>query len=504
MGLDDRERNFEKAMARELRADSLNGLHCPDAETLAAYHDRMLSPEEMSAQKSHIASCARCQEILATLEVTEGVAAETNQPENVVAARAEKALSAVHAGPVFSQPPATARLATPSPNVRAMPKPKPYLRWVVPAGAIAAGVLVWVAMNQSWNAPKAPDSARTEVAENRRQNDPVLVAPKGQAISPSLDSQAAIKRDSDAKTATKQEFDRYEGQSNDALTSGARTRSAPTFPHGPAGLQNQTQNQIQNNNANAGNFDKQKQVGDVAIVGGAMSKVVPANKPRRMEGAMKTAPAAVPPSPSAAPGTGSGSGAGSGPPASAIAADESARKDEITRSTTQSVEVTEAAPSVLAEQKEAANESAAAKKLKAADANGVVIGQSLRDSNFLQVMRIPTPNPKVFWTFTKGSPFVSLEKNGKPSRNERFGEEIKLIAGSAPTAGICWLLSENGTVLRTTDGGKHWSTLNAPGVAKFTEIQATSAMQATIEDAGQTVSYSTVDGGVTWNVVVQP
>ena len=74
MAIDDGERNFEKALARELRADALNGLHCPDAERLAAYHERMLSPEEMVTQKSHIAGCARCQEILATLEETEVVA----------------------------------------------------------------------------------------------------------------------------------------------------------------------------------------------------------------------------------------------------------------------------------------------------------------------------------------------------------------------------------------------------------------------------------------------
>ena len=70
MALDDRERNFEKALRRELRANGVSGLDCPDAETLAAYHERMLSPEEMVAQKSHIAGCPRCQEILATLEIT--------------------------------------------------------------------------------------------------------------------------------------------------------------------------------------------------------------------------------------------------------------------------------------------------------------------------------------------------------------------------------------------------------------------------------------------------
>src|SRR5882724_11584861 len=85
MAIDDRERNFEKALARELRADALNGLHCPDAETLAAYHERMLSPEELVAQKSHIAGCARCQEILATLELTEAVPISERDSEKAVA-----------------------------------------------------------------------------------------------------------------------------------------------------------------------------------------------------------------------------------------------------------------------------------------------------------------------------------------------------------------------------------------------------------------------------------
>jgi len=90
MAIDDRERNFEKALARELRADALNGLHCPDAETLAAYHERMLSPEELVAQKSHIAGCARCQEILATLELTEAVPISERDSEKAVAPASQR------------------------------------------------------------------------------------------------------------------------------------------------------------------------------------------------------------------------------------------------------------------------------------------------------------------------------------------------------------------------------------------------------------------------------
>src|SRR5689334_4427632 len=104
MAVDDRERNFEKAMARELRGDALNGLHCPDAETLAAYHERLLSPEEMAAQKSHIASCAGCQEVLATLEVTEAVSNEALEAVQVASATAQKALRAAASAPAVSRP----------------------------------------------------------------------------------------------------------------------------------------------------------------------------------------------------------------------------------------------------------------------------------------------------------------------------------------------------------------------------------------------------------------
>src|SRR5260370_32560308 len=102
MALDDRERNFEKALAQELRTDALNGLHCADAETLAAYYQRMLSPEELVAQKSHIAGCARCQEILATLELTEAVPISERDTEKAVVPASPQRREMASAGAVSS------------------------------------------------------------------------------------------------------------------------------------------------------------------------------------------------------------------------------------------------------------------------------------------------------------------------------------------------------------------------------------------------------------------
>ena len=45
---DDRDQLFEKALARQLRADGAAESLCLDPETLAAYHERALSPEEMA------------------------------------------------------------------------------------------------------------------------------------------------------------------------------------------------------------------------------------------------------------------------------------------------------------------------------------------------------------------------------------------------------------------------------------------------------------------------
>src|SRR5450755_2798268 len=73
MPSDERDRQFERALQRHLRASSADAA-CPDAEILAAYHERTLSPEEVAQWKEHIVACSRCQETLALVEETSPVA----------------------------------------------------------------------------------------------------------------------------------------------------------------------------------------------------------------------------------------------------------------------------------------------------------------------------------------------------------------------------------------------------------------------------------------------
>src|SRR5271154_3932537 len=86
MAPDDRDRIFEKALARYLRSAAPSGTDgnalegtriersidplvelCPDAEILAAYHDGALSSEERNLWKQHVLGCDSCQIVLAHL-----------------------------------------------------------------------------------------------------------------------------------------------------------------------------------------------------------------------------------------------------------------------------------------------------------------------------------------------------------------------------------------------------------------------------------------------------
>src|SRR5260370_18563997 len=124
---DDRDRSFEKALARHFRARaqaeaSAAPRSCADVETLAAYHEGGLAREQMSLWKNHITDCPRCQGILAQLEATDAV--PFGVADNVEKQRAA--------------------------GVQVLKPRRPAVwRWAAPAGGPAPGLLVWVAARES-------------------------------------------------------------------------------------------------------------------------------------------------------------------------------------------------------------------------------------------------------------------------------------------------------------------------------------------------------------------
>ncbi len=496
MALDDRERNFEKALKRELRANGASGLDCPDAETLAAYHERMLSPEEMVAQKSHIAACPRCQEILATLEITEAIPSAAEDSEKAFEKGALQVPMAVPAAPVFAKSPDLAGARAKSTAVREMPRRKTYLRWAVPTGAIAAGLLVWVAINTNRSPMKMKQSDSVQVAENREQKEAPLSVPKPMAEAPAPSSTMADKVTKNDRSYTKQELDALASDdqdrrlTRDKAPAKGRAGAPPAYDHGPRMMQNQTQNQVQNQNLSKEQIAAQNQhaeefqykvdgVPQAAGNGAAVTQ----NAPRRNEQAMKAAPATPP------------------PPAPVVAGkvgEANGRKDADLEAQTQMVVVTGGAANAADEKKEEENAKAALKKLKTAPGFAGIAATKLRDTGKDGLALIATPDPKVFWIAGLNGVVVKTEDEGKTSRRQEIGEGIKVLAGSAVDTKTCWLIAAKGIVLRTVDGGKHWTTIAAPDAAEFTSIKAVDALRATITDASGKVRYSTSDAGATW------
>src|SRR5258706_14843758 len=140
MAPDERDRSFNKALTRHLRSAAHAGEAvstpavpgsqagvCPDSETLAAYHERSLFPAQLNSLKEHIIGCAHCQAILSQLEATDEISLQAAEREEAVTRRPASVVAA-------EAPQKNSRRVLFIRGAR--------WRWLAPAGAIAASLLV--------------------------------------------------------------------------------------------------------------------------------------------------------------------------------------------------------------------------------------------------------------------------------------------------------------------------------------------------------------------------
>ncbi|MGB7730748.1 MAG: YCF48-related protein [Candidatus Acidiferrum sp.] len=456
MPSDDHDEQFERALSRHLRNASPDSA-CPDAEILAAYHERTLSLEETAYWKEHIAGCTRCQESLALVEQTERVPAEEWQPENVLQSlRMDLRHIDLSADAAVSR---STELPSSVPMVQvaaARARPQPRWRLLLPLGAIAAAVIVWVGVREV-RTQHGQQPGTTQVAENRA----ALPAPSS--------SEAKLESELKKQESTSQSLNN-EHQAQKPTVALAPVLVSPPRATAPVAVGVVQQNA---NNSSLGQRDATAADSLSAAAKKANSPNVP-----RISAAGKSGQAPPPRTPQ---------------PATPATASNAAtqRTDEYLKTPPP------AASETVQVQSEAQQLAISGNATEiAANQQGRTIDLAkLAVTNRLYIV---APGEKHAWRVGDGGMIERTTDRGKSWKPQNSGVTAELTAGSATSDKVCWVIGKGGSLLLTTDGGKHWKLLSSPIKEDLGGVHATDAMHATIWDVPNRKSFETKDGGETW------
>ncbi len=112
------------------------------------------------------------------------------------------------------------------------------------------------------------------------------------------------------------------------------------------------------------------------------------------------------------------------------------------------------------------------------------------------LIEIYSPDGSVIWNIGRNGIIVNM-RNGV-AQVQRSGVATELLAGSATSNNICWVVGRSGTVLRTVDGGRHWMRAAAPSTQDLVSVDARGAVSASVTAANGD-RFSTHDEGVSWS-----
>ena len=470
MPRDDRERNFENALARNLRANGSAPVHanapecapaahtvnagdCPDAEILAAYHERLLPPEGMISRKEHIASCLRCQEILAQLEATDEIPLDADQDKSVTPGTVVvPQMKLVHAGGTASLPVQAA--VAESVSSSEAPRRGANWRWLVPAGALAAILLVSVAIHEK-------TTPQFQMAKNQPQPAPV------------------------ASPATLP-----------APANPAKEKSAENDVHVPSAVENGPAAKADDLVRNEHGVREQKAQPKVAVPRAdrrpgdsvasldraQMQSRVPAQAPSlAKQSARAAAPAPTAPTSPGVP-------------------------DSVPDSVANSVAVV--APPAPQEAKKEAGVGGVAgatvlQQTETARAGALKFRETASLQGTPKPVLVSSPDGAVIWRLASSGIVQRSDDAGANWTLQKTGVVTDLLAGSAPTSTVCWIGGRTGTVLRTTDAGTHWRKVTSPTTEDIASVFAVDAQQATITTTTNK-TFKTIDGGITWTLLPSP
>jgi hypothetical protein len=495
MPSDDRDRQLERALKRHLGNRSQE-VECPDAETLAAYHERTLSLDEMNRWKEHFQACAQCQETLALLEMTDNAinpelieqAKHSEQKEEIVQQLAghgqeevqqpeellELALPATatrSAAPVERAPKAAAESAVEStPEVvpiaavavvgsaYAEPataakrsKVRRTFQWLVPIGAVAAAGVIWFAVHQRQESALVSD----QVAENRELSG----------------DSTALRSDSREQDKTQNEPSAQPAAPLDPST--ARDNAPAQVEPAPPSKSSKGERKELPSNLDQDNYAAKQE--EAAPDSARRSRAASALSVHP-QSSLENQPA-VPPPPMLSPSR-EAAGAAASPkpssPAASMDAPNALRQEQSLLKQKKD----------LAAQADLSASAAAVRRVAAADRSVIV-----------------APGDEQIWIAKAAGKVSHSSDAGKTWAPQVTGVSTDLLTGTAPNAFVVWIVGKSGTILVTTDSGLHWQTVTSPITGDLGGVHASDANHATIWDEANRKSFQTKDGGVHWTQV---
>ncbi|MBI3669825.1 MAG: hypothetical protein HY237_08620 [Acidobacteria bacterium] len=498
------ERHQEKVLARLLARNlrqhlQPGGADCPDADLLAAYSERSLGDAETPRLEAHFSVCGRCQEALAALTLSKSEPSTAADKELVPAVEGEVAgvVAAMAEVSAAAPPPATVAMKAAAPAARpavlgspeyVKPKRRFWsVRWLAPAVAAAAAVLLWIGLRPHLFVPRAPS---TQEKSKIASAPTAEVTPSGTPAEPPKELAQNVPPPPAAEV---------EGRAQRAVDEVGRAplKEPAAKPRGAQALdQLQREPQTLMSETTGQQPSDKKRVtrsgaaGIVATPTGAISgekeRADEALEARRKEA--ETAGAAA-----AKPEAGVTQTVEVTRAAGKTNADKLAEKPAGVATL-----ATLAAPPPASKAEEAPKKAASVQAGAGPDAPPQQFKAAMRQRMVFPPAQVSvtTPNASVLWRVGPAGQIEHTRDAGRTWTAQASNVEVDLVAGSAPAETVCWVVGRAGTVLRTTNG-EHWEKVSPPTAMDLIRVKAVDAWKATVVAADQQ-RYVTSDGGKTW------
>lgn len=474
-------RDDDKAMdgllRRSLARDAAKAGECPDADILAAYYERSLDADEVAGYEQHISQCALCREHLAALVRAESAVEIPAEPVLVAAA-------------ALAQP---AKAATPE-RVSTPEKPAPLWvfdwRWLAPAAAaLIFAAVVYVRVIQ--HGPTALFS-RNEVAVSKPQTAP-SPPPAEELYAPAERLQANHESPANPPATLKSNLPSLQKKmaappppSRAEKESAAPPAPPPAKPAAPPPRVSPGPSVARTSPGASSGFIG----GAMARRGTAAGTAAPRIASRQQTPAPSTSAKTAQSEQRAASGTSAGAASATAATATATPQADAKKESEVADASAQSVQTT------------AANDQA-----KAPVVAGAPAGRQL--SSLSQTVEVTAASEAVYVAEKIGAlyrvtPDGLVERSsdgGATWRPERLKTKAPIVAASAPSGEICWLVGRDGTIL-VTKNAKKWKKIWPPAAIDLIAVTAQDAKSATVT-ASDGRKFSTTDGGKTWKQLKQ-